>query len=192
MNASDLEKKVVSLEKDLESIKTSQILGGANTKVYHKYVEGRSCYVRFGGQAWANRYWYSEDGIAGGSQFELAFANLEGDPFELIEVEKVEIWRDNTKLLTGWGNLTKISTRGTGQLSSTGDMMQMKILRSAYYWQTGTLVGGMSSQAPMIQITMLGGPGGCLTDNPPTPFRYVVKLWIRSTSRGEFQCTNGF
>lgn len=192
MKESDLEKKVISLEKDIEKIKTSQILGGNNTKVYRKYVEGRSTYVRFGGsQAFSNWYWYSEDGMSGGSQSSLYFANQEDNPFEIIEIEKVEIWRDATKLLSGWSSLVNVNTRGIGQRSSDGDLIQIKIGRATYVWQTGTPVGGVIKQGPLIMVDMKGGPAGCLTDNPATPFRYVFKFWLRSTSPGDFVCLNG-
>lgn len=185
MKPSSIENKIARLEEEVSSLKSSQILGGENTRVYHRYIEGESVWVRVGMNEYQpDTVWFSEDGSSGSTQGGISFCALYDDPFELVEVEKVEIWR-NGFLLSGWSGMQYYSTRGYGQRSSTGDLIRMSISRSHYTWQTGTLTSATKRLGPLVIFNMSGGQRGDFS-NVSYPFRYTFKLWLKTTSTSEY------
>lgn len=192
--SNDLSTKIANLEEEVNSLKASQVLSGSNSVVYHKYIEVESVWVRYGGGpsgTFNNQYWFSEDGSSGSSTSSLIISAMDDDPFEILGIEKMEVWR-NDKLLTGWSGYIEYNNRGFGQRSSLGDLLHIETGRSVAIYQTGWLVDSMNRLGPFIKIQMQGGPSGSLTDNPATPFRYKFKLWVKSTNPSEYQKVASF
>ena len=186
MKQSDLGSKIANLEEQFSKIKTSQILSGTNTEVYHRYIEFQSPSVRFGGgQAFSNWYWFDLDG-GGYSGVRMAIGAENDNPFELLEIEKAEVWR-NDKLITGWSSFVNPSNRGWGQKSSLGDIISIEMMTAYSVFQTGALVNSLNRIGPFIIVKMEGGPSGSFTDNPATPFKYTFKLWIKTTNPSEYK-----
>lgn len=185
MKQANLGYKVSSLEKQMAELKTSQILSGGNSEVYHRYIEVQAPTI-------VSQYdwYYTKWSGTLSTGMSLFIASENDNPFELLEVEKMEVWR-NDKLITGWSSYIAPSNRGIGQKSSLGDIVRVEVRYSVSSWQTGTLVQGVNRLGPMIIIDVEGGPNGCFTDNPPTPFDYTFKLWIRTTNPSEYRFLGG-
>ena len=190
MKSFSVEQKISDLEKEISSLKTSQILGGDNTRVYKKYVEGESAWARINFNPYLpDDVYYSEDGSSGESSELIYFFAEEEDPFELVEIEKIEIWRNNF-LLSGWSGVTSDIARGVGQRSSTGDLIRISVSQNYYTWQTGVLSSVKKRLGPMIIFDLRGGNKNDYA-NVTFPFKYTIKLWLRSTSLSEYVSDRG-
>lgn len=169
-----LEDKVSQLKNEVAQIKSSQILGGDNSRVYRHYVEWSFSPV----YANSNGYYYFSTSYGASSSDRCEIVNEDDDPFALVSIEKIEL-RRRGKIISGWSNYAQFSNMnlsGFGQISSTGDMLSASISQNTALYLKSPPLG------TKIIFTLNVGRVGTLTDNPSTPFTYELRVWLKSTS----------
>lgn len=174
--SSNFEEKIVQLRDEVQKIKASQALGGDNSAIHRYYIEGQSDAFYKKNNAWVTKEIYDDPEwipIPGSTvSMQSSFYSLVDDPFALIGIEKLEIWR-NGQLLT-FGNYEKGSDSMFGQMNGLGDRFLVFYSKDNSGWQ--------DTFAPSLgtELVIEASPLGSL--NMSSPFQYTYKLWLKSTS----------
>lgn len=175
--SSDLDSKIISLQQEIKSLKTSQILGGDNSRVYKYYLQVTSPVLYKKSGYYIRKSDYDDPDFvpvpgAGYVVTGLVYPLID-DPFALVQLEKIEVWRGG-KLLT-WSSYNMVNGLG-GQRSQYGESLIVRYTKSGNGWGSGT--------TPRLGTTIrleMDSPSN-LSDNPGNTIQYEYRLWIRSTS----------
>lgn len=173
---SEITEKIEQLRMEINTLKSSQILGGDNSRVYDYYIEGQSPDMYKKNGSWVSKEIYDDPEYVPVPGSVFTFYSVvypqSDDPFALISFKKMEIWRSG-RLIT-LGNYTKGSDNFFGQMSSDGDRFLISHQKSGRGW----LNSSPSSMGTRLIIEAC--PMGSLSET--TPFHYTYKIWFRSTN----------
>lgn len=181
MNGSNLENKVVRLQEELDRIKTPQRLGGDNYKVYQYYIEGSTPSVNWTSEG-GGIYYFLRDEVYTYNVWTSGIIPVSDIPSALLDIEKLEVWRDNT-LLTGWSNYQLLSGM-LAQKASSGEKLSIVVQQLRGDWHNEQPPSGYRV---ILDINLSSLPAGI-----PTPFVYTYKVWLRSSSPVNYQFVQRF
>lgn len=174
---SNLDDKIVELQEEVKKLKTSQILGGDNSRVYKYFITGTSNGLYKKNGIWITKELYDDPEFVpipmSNYGIVSAIQPITDDPFALVAIEKMEVRRGG-KLLT-WSDYDYYQGN-MGQRSQYGDYLFVSISKSGSGWGSGSVPKlGASIQLGAFPISSL-------SDNPSSPIYYDYKIWLRSTS----------
>lgn len=179
--SSDVNKKIVGLQQEIKNLKTSQILGGDNSRAYRHYYTGKSAPFYYRDGMWLRYSDYIDPDyipVPGGvySMTSVLYP-LDDDPFALVGIEKLEVWRGGN-LLT-WGAYQKIGTSSFGQKSQYGDslLVMYEKISNGYSSATEPKLG--------TRVTFQVSPA-FMTSSQSSPFQYEYRIWLKTTSLSDY------
>lgn len=174
---SNLNDKIVHLQQEIKSLKTTQILGGDNSRVYRHYVVAYSPELWKYGASYVRKSDYDNPEwlpVPGAKYIVTTMLYpLNDDPFALVGIEKIEVWRSG-KLLS-WGDYS-YSGGYIGQVSQYGDILLIECEKQSNGFRTN--VGPRLGTTVLLSMC---APSD-LSDNPGQTIRYEYRVWLKSTS----------
>ena len=179
----DLEKKIVQLQQEVKSLKASQILGGDNSRVYNHYIVGYSpkLYYRSDVDMWLVKSDYDDPEFIPipGSAYTVTSAlyPLKDDPFALVGIDKIEVWRSGH--LLEWSAYQATGYVGYGQKSQYGDSLIVRYTKNPNGW------GAIATPTLGTQVRFEMCPE-YITDSPASPMQYEYRIWFKTSTIGEY------
>ena len=176
--SSNFDDKIVHLQQEIKSLKATQILGGDNSKVYKYYVVAYSPTLYKKGSFYIRKRDYDDPEYVPVPMSAYTVTSLiypvYDDPFALVGIEKIEVWRSGR--LLSWGDYTYNSQTLGGQKSQYGDSLLVEYQKQQNSWS------GDKSPRLGTTIRLTVSAPSSLSDNPGTTVQYEYRVWLRSTA----------
>lgn len=179
--SSDIDKKIIRLQQEIKNLKTSQIIGGDNSRIYNHYIIGHSPQLYYKDGMWVRKRDYDDPEffpVPGGYYTVTStLYSLEDDPFALVGVDKLEVWRNGH--LLEWSAYKRVAIGQFGQQSQYGDVLIVR------YTKTSDGYGSVDTPTLGTQVRFEMS-ADFITDSPASPIQYEYRIWLKTTSISDY------